>query len=176
MALQGPLGFLQFFGRVQAIILALPSSLLNPVTPKSSLFCTLPFPPFSKYYGNYARLHWLVSASGWMPLGGLSWLYFALAVILLQIVMVSPDIFRSIIWTLCPMWHISQIIFCLWGFLCVRNAGCRGKKITALGCNSWLHQPFRQPFPHCVQCSMCYQVIVSLCNRAMANPVWQAWQ
>ena len=56
MALQGPLGFLQFFGRGQAITFALPSSLLNPITLKSSLFCTLPFPPFGKYYGNYARL------------------------------------------------------------------------------------------------------------------------
>ena len=104
-----------------------------------------------------------------MPLRVLPWLYFALAVILLQIVTVSPDIFRSIIWTLCPMWHISQIIFCLWGFLCVRDAGCRGNKITALGCNSWLHQPFRQPFAY----SMCYQVIVSLCNRAREERRWQ---
>ena len=47
MALQ-----LQFFGRGQAITFALPSSLLNPITPKSSLFCALPFPPFGKYYGN----------------------------------------------------------------------------------------------------------------------------
>ena len=29
---------------------------------------------------------------------------------------------------------------------------------------SWLHQPFRQPFARCVQRSMCYQVIVSLCK------------
>ena len=55
MALQGPLGFLQFFGRGHAITFALPSSLLNPITLKSSLFCTLPFPPFGKYYGNYAE-------------------------------------------------------------------------------------------------------------------------
>ena len=48
MALQGPSGFLQFFGRGQAIMFVLPSSLLNPITPKSSLFCALPFPPFGK--------------------------------------------------------------------------------------------------------------------------------
>ena len=62
MALQGALGFLQFFGRGQAITFALPSWLLNPITLKSSLFCALPFPPFGKYYGNYARLHWLVKS------------------------------------------------------------------------------------------------------------------
>ena len=46
----------------------------------------------------------------------------------------------------------------------MQDAGCGGNKITALGCNSWLHQPFRQPFARCVQRSMCYQVIVSLCK------------
>ena len=164
-----------------------------------------------------------------MPLRGLSWLYFALAVISLQIVMVSPGthlgknhesqsritetqftkqwvpgsfVTTHLIWRqtlkLCITIYWSKNIlpllqsttktkrnkchlttatrtkyFGLWGFLCFRDAGYRGNKITALGCNSWLHQPFRQPFGHCVQCSMCYQVIVSLCNRAREERRWQ---
>ena len=40
------------------------------------------------------------------------------------------DMFRSINWSLSPMGHMPWIILRLWGFLCVRNAGGRGTKIT----------------------------------------------
>ena len=42
------------------------------------------------------------------------------------------NILRSINLSLRLMGHIPQIILCLWGFLCIRDAGCRGDKITAL--------------------------------------------
>ena len=42
------------------------------------------------------------------------------------------NILRSINRSLRLTECIPQIILCLWGFLCVRDAGCRGNKITAL--------------------------------------------
>ena len=42
------------------------------------------------------------------------------------------NILRSINRSLRLTECMPQIILCLWGFLCIRDAGCRGNKITAL--------------------------------------------
>ena len=42
----------------------------------------------------------------------------------------SQKIFKLIDCSLCPLGHRPWIILHLWGFLCVRDAGCRGNKIT----------------------------------------------
>ena len=42
------------------------------------------------------------------------------------------NILRSIDLSLRLTGCIPQIILCLWGFLCIKDAGCRGDKITAL--------------------------------------------
>ena len=42
------------------------------------------------------------------------------------------NILRSINLSLRLTGRIPQIILCLWGFLCIKDAGCRGDKITAL--------------------------------------------
>ena len=56
MALQGPLGFYSFLAEVR------PLRSRCQVRCSTLLLCTLTFPPFGKYYGNYARLHWLVKS------------------------------------------------------------------------------------------------------------------
>jgi len=43
-------------------------------------------------------------------------------------------IFKSIDHSLHPMGHMLWIILCLWGFLCLRDVGSRGNKITVWGC------------------------------------------
>ena len=52
------------------------------------------------------------------------------------------NILRTINLSLRLTGHIRQIILCLWGFLCVRDAGCRDNKITALS-NHLIFQPLK---------------------------------
>ena len=50
-------------------------------------------------------------------------------------IFLQKNIFRSIDQSLCPTGHMPQNYLRLWGFLCVRDTGCRGRKITVIVMN-----------------------------------------